>query len=256
MTAGTHGFDPVRLEPFSTGLRRHRGGLLRDVGGRGGNVLAEKLSQNPLSTQYRGRFVGVGKDGEQAGVGQQTTALPGDGRPNGGLRTDRRKTIVSCQSIVHEAEVGGEELPRRDGPRGNFAKQEKGLLAHGTAQVFVERLEDRGIGRDVVEVALIEPLGSEVLDERCGLWIGHEATYLSANVVFIRELVGSGCAKELFVGHRAPHEVRQARSELVTIERARSGRHWIAIVLDAKEKPRRKKHDLKNAPERLIAAVA
>ena len=245
----------MRCEPISARLRRLRFGLFRHVGRRRRDVLAEKVTQNPLSTKDRGCLVGVSENRKQTRVGQEPATLRGDRRPNGGLRSDRRKPVVSGQPIVHEAEARREKLARRNRARGEFAKQEQRLLTHGAAQVLVERLEDDGIGRDVLEVALVEPLGSEVLDERCRLRIGHEATHLSAKVVLIGELVGSGSAKELGVGHRAPEEIGEARSHLVAVQDARSGRRWIAIVFEAIEKARREEHCLQNPPERLVGGV-
>ena len=75
---------------------------------------------------------------------------------------------------------------------------------------------DEGVDVDAVDVADLEPLPDEVLDERLGAGIGEHALYLGVEV--LAQFAFLGETEELGIRHGGPEEIAEARGERVFID--------------------------------------
>ena len=83
-------------------------------------------------------------------------------------------------------------------------KKSCGLALQPLPQRVVEVGEYALHGHDGVEVAQIEPLPREVLDERRGAFVGEHALHLSLEHLRVAQLTALRRAEQLVVGDAAP----------------------------------------------------
>ena len=100
------------------------------------------------------------------------------------------------------------------------AKNSSVSLLHRRAQRLVEVGKHALVGRGDFQVAQLQPLAGEVLDQRLRLGVGQHPLDLPLEVVALAQRAAPGQREQLVVGHAAPQEVRQPRGQLVVVERA------------------------------------
>ena len=93
-------------------------------------------------------------------------------------------------------------------------EEELGLAPERVAQVVVEVGELVGVGRDVLQVADVQPLPREVLHQRVGVRVGQHAPHLRLEHRRLAQASRRGQIEQRVVGHAAPEEERQPRRQL------------------------------------------
>ena len=81
------------------------------------------------------------------------------------LAVDARDAVVAGQPLVDEGVIRVQQIDHAAIRRKLAVDEELGLAAHRVAQVLVELVEDVGVGRVLADVAQLEPLAGEILDE-------------------------------------------------------------------------------------------
>ena len=119
------------------------------------------------------------------------------------------------QPLVQEREVRIDDVPRRQVGAQQFGEEEPRLLQRGQLQRVVELVivVERGGRRGVVDLAQVEPVVGERLDEVAGARRIEQALGLDAQS-------GGGQVLQLGVGRGVPEKVREAARQCVRIERA------------------------------------
>jgi hypothetical protein len=129
---------------------------------------AKQILQNPFAPHHRGRPRGGGRHRQHAAVPEQSAAwvrgiecdLPEMAAAN------VRDAVVPGEALVDERVVRVEQLNERAVLANDRVEQQLGLAAQRSPQVGVEA---RRFGLDGGQVAKIQPLAGEVLDERVAL---------------------------------------------------------------------------------------
>lgn len=134
---------------------------------------------------------------------------------------DRFEIVVIAEAGVKEADVGLEEL----GDGAIFSNEGGDELLRfffeGEGKGEVEIFETAGVGLGGVDVAEVEPLVGEVLDEAGGLGVGEEAGDLFVEDLGIAEFAFGGELAEGPVGEGFPKEEAEAGGDGVVVERSR-----------------------------------
>src|SRR5439155_23987928 len=119
----------------------------------------------------------------------------------------------------------------------------------------VAREHDARVDVDAVDVASLQPLADEILDECFGAVVLEHSLDLPGEV--LAQLVTLGEAEQLVVGHGRPKEVRKARRQGVFIYKGINvGRsRWLAFFY-AKEKSRRSKDRHDGLGDAILEALA
>ena len=181
VTARARRVGAVALQPLADRTRLGACRLLegRHVRRRRRRRRAEQVLENPLAAQCRRRAVGVRGGQQDAALAQQPAARLAGQRHAAELRAvDARQAVVLGQPLVHEGVVGGHQVEHVAIFAHDAAEEELGLAAEGVAQIVVEVGELVGVGRDVLQVADVQPLPGEVLHQRDGLGVGEHAAHL------------------------------------------------------------------------------
>ena len=158
--------------------------------------------------------------------------LPCPSRPRRGLSgpseiasharaVDVRNAVVTRQPLVHEREVGVEQVDDAAVLLHDRAEEQLRLALERLAQVAVEV---RRVGPGILQVAQQQPLAGEVADERLGARVGQHAAHLLFERRRILERAALRRREQLVVRDAAPEEERQPRRQLVVTEAERRAR--------------------------------
>src|SRR5438477_1051187 len=150
---------------------------------------------------------------------------------------------MAREAFVQESVIGADKFEDATVFANDIIEEEFGLFFHGGAQRFVElRIFFFG-RRGGAEVANLQPLAGEVVDERAGFWIFEHPLDLNIEI-FAKGAAGS-LREEFVVGHAAPEEMGKARGEREFVKRMDGTRIvGIGLSLAAEQKLRRDKNRL------------
>ena len=147
--------------------------------------------------------------------------------------------VMPGQALVDERVVGRHQVEDAAVLVHDGREEELGLLAEGLAQVVVEVRELVGVRRDGAEVAQMQPLAGEVLDERGAACVRQHPPHLGAQHRRLAQAALGGQRQQFLVGNRAPQEERQPRRQFEIADGPRlSGREAGGVVLDAEDERR------------------
>ena len=160
-------------------------------------------------------------------------------RPAAALGFDR-DAVELREIAVEVGEVRVDQVEHAAVLADDLGEEELRLLDHRRTDRVVEAREHHRIGRDRGELAELQPLQAEALGQVAGARILEEAARLGFEVG--RELLGVGQLEEFVVGHRAPEEIAEARSqgELADRMRVLGGRG--VVLFGAEDELRRSQH--------------
>ena len=192
----------VLLERRHVGRRRRRG-------------RTEQGLQHPLPAQHDRGPVGVRRDGEQARVAQQpVTPVVGPLRAAEPAAVDAGNPVVPGELLVQVRVVRPEQLRNRP-VLAHLALEEQLRLAHHRGpQRIVESGEQRAVGILRVDVADLQPLPDEVVQEPRGAAIGEHAPDLVGEDSRIAEAAARGQVEQFVVRDALPEEEGQAGGQL------------------------------------------
>ena len=127
---------------------------------------------------------------------------------------DVRDAVVPRQPLVDERVVGRQQVERRCGPRRRMLREEQlGLAPEAPARRSLSKSGNSSeFGAMFSQVAQVQPLAGEVLDERVGLRIGEHAPHLRlehCGLAAARPAAAS--VEQRVVRDAAPEEERQPR---------------------------------------------
>ena len=117
------------------------------------------------------------------------------------------------EPLVDERVIGVEELQHAAVLVLDRLAEELGLLEHRRPQRLVEIREQNRVGREILELARLQPLSGEVLGQGAGPGVTEHPPGLGSQRIDAPELSGGGQSKELVIGHAAPEEVREPRGQ-------------------------------------------
>ena len=193
------------------------GGLLqgRHVGRRQRRRRAEQVLQHPLAAQHRRRAGRVGGSGQDAALAEQPAAR--------GVRqlhaaevaaVDVRDVVVPCQPLVDEGVVGGQQVEDAPVLAHHALEEELGLAVHRAPQPLAEIGEAVLVRHQRGNVAQVEPLPREVLDQARRALVGEQAPDLRLQDVGLAQLAGHRHVPQLVVRDTAPQEEREPGRQL------------------------------------------
>ena len=184
----------LRLQCRNTGRRRRRRG-------------AQQTLQNPLAALHHRSPVGVRGDRENAALPQQSAAVRVGERHAAELRAvDIGDAVVLRQALVEKSVVGVQQVQHAAVLAQHAGKEQVRFLEERPAQGFIEFGEYIRIGPGEGQVAQIQPLAGEVLDQRLGTWIGQHPLHLVVNRGGSVQTTLFGQSEQLIVGNAAPQE--------------------------------------------------
>ena len=143
---------------------------------------------------------------------------------------------MARETLVEERVTRSEQLEHAAILAQHVLEQQLGLAPKRGAQLSVET----GVLRQrIVELAQLEPLRGEVLDERGRARVGEHAPHLPLERDRLVQPARGRGGEQLVVGNAAPKKKRQARRELEIADAvARAGRHTFGLSLEPIEEPR------------------
>ncbi len=146
---------------------------------------------------------------------------------------DARDAVVLGQPLVHERVVGAQQLERAAVLAHDVAEEQLGLAAERLPDVVVEIREQQQVGRDLrLQVAQLQPLTGEIVDQGIGAFVRDHAAHLRGQHARLAQSAGRGQIQQRLVRDAAPEEERQARGELQVADwlcRTRPGAGRIAF---------------------------
>lgn len=187
-------------------------GEFGDVGRRRGRGCAEKVFEDPFAA-FDGRgAIGVGGEGENAGVGEEAAARGAlEGDADEFVAGDAGDAVVAGEGFVEVGEVGVDEVEDAAVVADDGFDEQGGLAEHVVAEGVVELGEEFGVGGEEFEIAKLEPLAGEVLDESGGFRALKHAFDLG--IELFAELALAGEGEEFVVWKAAPEKVGKAGGE-------------------------------------------
>ena len=233
VATGADGVGAMFFELLAEGSRVGSGFFVErgDVGRRGWRGLMEKVFKNPFASDDRARAGGIGRYGEDAGLGEDAAALQAvEFDAAEVIAGDTRDAVVTGEAFVQERKAAIKEV--EDGAVfSEYGGEELfGFDAHVGGEFAGEGGEDGWVWLKDGEVPGLEPLGGEAFGEGTGFGVGEQSAGLIGESGV--ELVGIGLPVEFGVGEGAPKEVGQAGGELMARQGAGTG---AAVALDAEE---------------------
>ena len=118
---------------------------------------------------------------------------------------------MSCQPLVQEREVGVEQVEHAAILADHRREEQLGFARHRLPQTLVEIGKQAIVGvLDRDEVAQVEPLPGEILDQCVGPRIGEHPLHLGLEDPGSLELPAARQIEQLIVGNAAPEEERQS----------------------------------------------
>ncbi len=196
---------------------------------------AQDVLQYPLAALDGGGAGGIGGDGEDAALGEDADAAAILENHILEVWTEVLiDPIVAGEAVVEEAVIGGQQLDDTAVPAQKGLKKEFGLLAHVVAQLGAPGGEEFGVGGDGGEVADLEPLAGEIVDEGAGSGVLEHAHDFGLEIAAEPFFGGEG--EQPIVGHGAPEEIGEARGEGEFVDGMDGGRIvWVGLEFAAKE---------------------
>ena len=227
----------------------------RHVGRRRWRRRAEEVFQNPFAALHRRGARGVRRERENAALREQTAARRALQRDAHELvARDARDAVVLGEPLVEVGEIRVDEGRDAAILADDGVHEHRGFLDHRIAQRIGVTREQRRVGREQFEVAQLQPLAREILDERGGLRIVQEPLDLRGKLFAQLPLLSE--REEFLVRHRTPEEIRKARREREFVHRMnRRGVVRLGLNFAAKQKMRRDEHGLQRQLNRLLEAV-
>ena len=130
--------------------------------------------------------------------------------------------VVFRQTLIEEREVGIDDGTRREVPVEQFLDEEPGFFHGGELERVVEFVVvvERGGGGAVVDLAEVEPVVGESVDEAAGLRVVEQAIGLRSENFGVAEPALRGQGTELGVRRGVPQEQGETRGEGVIVEPA------------------------------------
>jgi hypothetical protein len=227
---------PVILEPRPDRLAFSLRSLVaerRHVWRRRRRRSAEDVFEQPLAAQDRRGAVGIGRDGQEAGMAEQPAALRVAERDAAEPAAGHVwHAIVARQPLVQERVVRGQELADRAIVANLTLEEELGLLAERLAQRLVEFGKQVGVGHGVPEVAQLEPLRGEVLDQRAGPFVGQHPPHLALEHGGVAQRSARRQVEQFVVRDAAPEKEREPGGQLhagQAVRHARLDVEWIEL---------------------------
>ena len=136
------------------------------------------------------------------------------------------------------------------------ADEQFGFLAERLAQVLVELREQIRIRDGIAQVAELQPLAGEVLDEGLRARIAQHAAHLRLEHAAVAQRSLGGAVEQLVVRDAAPQEERQAGGELDVVDAVRrAGRGARRIQLDAEQEVGAHQHPLQRGLDARLETV-
>ena len=143
---------------------------------------------------------------------------------------------MARQAFVEERVVRADEIEHAPVFRDDALEEQLALRLERVPQIGVELGEEIRIGQDLLQIAQIQPLAGEILDQRFGTLIGEHPFHLRFERRGIAQLAVFGETKQLIVRDAAPEEERQPRGELEIADAVgRALRRLRRIALDAEQ---------------------
>ena len=221
------------------------GGVNGTPGGGGGSRATQEPRAHEKAALGRRRQAGPVLAGEEGALSQDSRPLRrGQIDPH-----ERRRALRRHRQAVVLGDVAVHVRVRRGEERREAAVAPEDIVDEGLRfgdQIGRERgvpfgVQGRRLGH-LKNVVQAEPLPVEPCDHGVGARIVEHSRDLRPELVDRRQLVVIGRREQGLVGHRAPHEVRQSRRELVGGERKHLGVRRREPPLDAIEKVARLQH--------------
>ena len=213
-------------------------------GGGGGGGVPRICSSTHLPRLTGEVRVGFEVSVRTLGLRQDAAAVGRQLHPAELRALDPLDAVVLRQPLVHEAEVGVQEVEDAAILAEDRLEEQLALADHARPQIVVEAGELLGIGRDVRQLPGRQPLAREVLDEGGRLRVREHPPHLGIEVA--SQLSPARQGKQLVVGHAAPEEVRQPRGQFVLVDRvARPGLGAGRVQLDAEQEVGPDQHALR-----------
>ena len=125
-----------------------------------------------------------------------------------------RDPVVPRQSLVDERVVGAQEIHHAAILAKLVLDEQFRLTLERRAKVLVELRKQLDVGPHVPDVAQLQPLIHEVVDEHRRTWVGDHPPHLLVQHGRVRQLPTGGHVEKLVIGDAAPQEERQPRREL------------------------------------------
>lgn len=240
VATGTGGILAMGFHLHAEGEAAIALGLLKRGDGRGRRRgrRVEEIFEDPAAAQNRGGAGGVTGSSEHAGMGEDAAAAPGGGHVDATEfgPDDAGNAIEACQAFIEKGVRSRQDVGDAAIVADEIEEEEGGFLLHGMAQAFIEVGELFDIGLHGVDVAVLKPLASEIINESAGALVLEHAADLSAKGGGLAEGTEGGEAKERGVGGAAPEKVAETGGEFVVADGSKilAGQGG-AILLDAEE---------------------
>ena len=161
--------------------------------------------------------MGVGGDGQQAALAEQAPACrlrPAELDAPEVVAVDARHAVVVGEPLVDERVVGGQQIRHAPVVPDLAVEEERHLARHRLAQVRVELGERLRIGGHQRHVAQVQPLPSEVVDQRPRARVGQHSADLGAQHFRVAQFAAFGGVQQLVVRDAAPQEEGESRRQL------------------------------------------
>jgi len=131
---------------------------------------------------------------------------------------DTGHAIERGQPVVQETVVGIHQIG--DGPvlAHHRAQEQLGLGGEGFAQRGIELRIRLGIGCGLVQLAQVQPLHGEIVDQRVRPRIGQQALHFTIQHLGLVQLVLRRQVQQPVIRDRAPQEEGQPRREIEIID--------------------------------------
>ena len=256
VTRRTRRAGAMLFERLSSGARLL--GLLfvvqrRHVVGRRRRRHADDVLEHPLAAQHRRRAMRV-RGGQQDGALAQQAAPRVVGQRDAAelAAVDPWHVVVPREPLVDEAVVRGHQIEDIAVLVDDAAEEQLDLADHRATQVVVEVGELERIGLLVAQVAEVQPLAGEILDERMRLRVREHAPHLPIQHRRLLQLAFRRRVEQVVVRDAAPEEERQpGRQREVRQPIGGAGSDARRIGLDAQQELRARE----NAAQRHVDAA-
>ena len=173
------------------------------------------------------------------------------------VAVDVRHAVVAGEPLVDERVVGAQHVEHAAVAAELVLEEQLRLAAERGAQVVVEVGKQRRVGGRRAQVAQIQPLAPEILDERLRARIVEHPRHLPVDLVRVVQPPLRGQRNQLLVGRAAPEEERQPRGQVDVPDAVRRTGHGIrGVVLDAEQELGRYQQGLERPADPFLEAAA
>ena len=170
---------------------------------------------------------------------------------------DAGDAVVACEPLVDEGVVGVEQIQHAAVLVQGAGQEQRGLLPERLDQVVVEVGERYRVAGHVLQVAQVQPLDGEVVDERPRARLGQHAPDLRLQHRRGGQRALLGRIEQRLVRDAAPEEERQARGDLHVAQAVRlSGGGTGGVAFHAQEEIGVDEHPLQRELDTGVEAAA